>query len=86
MLTLTPVLTLLINLAISTSKFSDCLNTARVTALYKKGSKLDLTKYRSISILPVLLKVLEKLIAKQIRVYIEEFNLFVENQYGFRKI
>ena len=85
LLTLTPVLTFLINLAISTSTFPDCLKTARVTALHKKGSKLDLTNYRPISILPVLSKVLEKVMARQIRVYMEDFNFFVENQYGFRE-
>ena len=85
LLTLTPVLTFLINLAISTSTFPDCLKTARVTALHKKGSKLDLTNYRPISILPVLSKVLEKVMARQIRVYMEDFNYFVENQYGFRE-
>ena len=32
----------------------------------------------------MLSKVLEKGMAEQVRVYMEEFNLFVENQYGFR--
>ena len=32
----------------------------------------------------MLSKVFEEVMAEQIRVYMEEFNFFVENQYGFR--
>jgi hypothetical protein len=85
LLSLTPVITYLINMAISCSTFPDCLKIARVTPLYKKGSKFDLGNYRPISVLSVLSKILEKIMANQIRVYIEDFNLLVNNQHGFRK-
>ena len=41
--------------------------------------------YRPISVLPVLLKVLEKVVHKQIYEYLETNNLLSPNQFGFRR-
>ena len=84
-LTLISALTHLTNSVISGSKFPDCLKIARVTPLFKKGSKTDPNNYRPISILPALSKVIEKILTKQIRAFMEDFNLFTDTQYGFRE-
>ena len=46
-------------------------------------SKL-INNYRPISLLPVISKVLEKIIANQLSQYFEDNKLFHDNQYGFR--
>jgi hypothetical protein len=75
----------LINLIIQTSSFPDCLKIARVKPLFKKGKTTDCNNYRPISILSVVSKVIEKILASQIRGFLETFKLFTDNQYGFRK-
>lgn len=84
-LTLIPIVTHLFNSVISSSTFPDCQKIARITPLFKKGSKSDPNNYRPISILPILSKVIEKILTQQIRAFMEDFNLFIDNQYGFRE-
>ena len=84
-MSLLPVLTYLINNVISSSTFPDNLKIARVTPLFKKGSKSDPNNYRPISILSVLSKLIEKILTSQVRAYMENLNLFTENQHGFRE-
>ena len=52
-------LTKILNLCLITEIFPNQLKVARVTPLLKKGSKLDKSNYRPISILPALSKILE---------------------------
>ena len=62
------------------------LKTAMVTALHK-GKKLDLSdvnSYRGISVLAILAKVFEKILAEQIRIYFDINKLFCKKQHGFR--
>ena len=42
-------------------KIPDCLRNAKVIPLFKSGTKTDVDKYSSISLLPVLSEVLEKI-------------------------
>ena len=58
---------------------------SEITPVYKKGAKDSLGNYRPISVLPLLAKVFEKLINKQLLHYFETNNLFYDEQYGFRK-
>ena len=71
LLVLAPVLTQLINLMIEQSEFPNCLKVARVIPLFKKGSKTNPANYRPISILSVISKIAEKIMAKQMRDYLE---------------
>ena len=82
---ITPPLCHIINLSIDTSTFPDSLKLARVTPLYKTGSKNACENYRPISILPIFSKITEKLINEQMLNYLETNNLLYENQFGFRK-
>ena len=59
-------LTFIINKSLSTGQFPDEWKSARIAAIYKKGNKLSTGNYRPVSILPVLSKVSEKIVHKQL--------------------
>ena len=74
----------LINETLLSNTFPKTLKTAKVIPIFKKGEKSNLNNYRPISLLPVLSKVLEKIINVQITKKLDERNIIDENQYGFR--
>ena len=78
-------LSYIFNMSLSKGVFPDTMKIAKVTPVYKKGEKDILGNYRPISVLPLLAKVLEKIINKQLLHYFETNNLFYDEQYGFRK-
>ena len=63
----------------------DDLKVARVTPIYKSGSKDDFSNYRPISIVPICSKILEKIVHKQLYVYVSDNQLMYDGQSGFRK-
>ena len=77
-------LTLIINQIMKTGVFPNKMKLAKVIPIYNKDDPTQVTNYRPISLLPVLSKVVEKTIAKQLSEYFEENKLFNQNQYGFR--
>ena len=77
-------LTLITNQIMKTGIFPNKLKLAKVISIYKKDDPTQVTNYRPISLLPVLSKVIEKTIAKQLSGYFEDNKLFNQNQYGFR--
>lgn len=74
----------LINESLSAGIFPRALKMARVIPIHKKGDKRNLNNYRPISLLPVLSKVFEKVLNKQITEHLDKFNIIDENQFGFR--
>ena len=56
----------------------------KVTCLFKKGDPMSLENYRSIFVLPILSKVLEKLIFKRVMNPLEHHNYLTGSQHGFR--
>ena len=74
----------LINETIKSKIFPDALKIARVIPIFKKGDRTNLNNYRPISLLPVLSKILEKIINNQITKKLDELHLIDDNQYGFR--
>ena len=75
----------LINLIIKTSYFPDCQKIARVRPLHKKGDKSELNNYRPISILTAVSKIIEKVLASQLRCFLESNEMFSTCQFGFRE-
>ena len=63
--------------------FPSCLEIADIKSTYKKGKEYLKDNYRPVSILPVLSKLYERNILKQISGFFE--NNFSKNQCGFRK-
>ena len=72
-----------INKCIRKGEFPDKLKTADITPAFKRGDKHDKSNYRPVSILPILSKVYEKCLYKQIENYME--NILSNVQCGFRK-
>ena len=60
-LTIDPYLQKLINQTFSQGEFPGCLKIAKKIPLFKSGSETDVDNYRSLYLLPVLSKVLEKI-------------------------
>ena len=52
----------LFNTSIETSQFPDSWKVARVTPIFKEGDKTEKSNYRSISVLPVISRLFEKLV------------------------
>ena len=55
----------LCNLSIKLGSFPDSCKIAKLKSLFKKGSKTNLSNYRPISVLPLVSKIIEKLIHEQ---------------------
>ena len=75
----------LFNLSIKTSSFPDDCKISKLKPLYKKGSKTDPKNYRPISLLPIVSKIIEKLVHDQAQNYLSENNVLYDCQSGFRK-
>ena len=60
-----------INTCIRKREFLDKLRTVDITPAFKKGDKHDKLNHRPVSILPILSKVYEKFIYKQIENYMQ---------------
>jgi hypothetical protein len=78
-------LVLIINKCLEEGVFPDTLKIARVIPTYKKGDKHDPGNYRPVSVLPVLSKIFEKLIAEQLTHHLIENDILHPQQYGFQK-
>lgn len=75
----------LINNSLDTGTIHKRLKDAVVIPIYKKGSKNDPNNYRPISLINAISKIIEKIIAFQLRKYLEQNKLINEQQFGFRK-
>lgn len=78
-------LTALINLCLNQGKFPNVLKITKVYPVHKKSKKDDLNNYRPIALVPILSKVLELLIGKQLMYYFESNKFLTSAQFGFRK-
>ena len=70
----------MINQVFNTGIFPDRLKLAKIIPVFKKGDSKLINNYRPISLLPVISKVLEKIIANQLSQYFEDNKLFHDNQ------
>lgn len=77
-------LTVIYNHSFSTGLVPDNLKLSCVIPIHKKGSQLDISNYRPISILSVFHKILEKLVYNRLTKFINKSSIFFENQFGFR--
>uniref|UniRef100_A0A1B6LG28 Reverse transcriptase domain-containing protein n=2 Tax=Graphocephala atropunctata TaxID=36148 RepID=A0A1B6LG28_9HEMI len=78
-------LTALINKCMSQGEFPNILKVTKVIPVFKKGKKDQLNNFRPIAIVPVLSKVIEIIIGKQLMHYMESNKLICSSQFGFRK-
>ena len=73
------------NLFIKFSHFPKGCKVAQLKHLYKKGTKIDPKNLRPISLLPIVFKIIEKVIRDQTTNYLTENNILYRQQSGFRK-
>ena len=77
-------ITQLCNLSMSTSSFPNECKTAKLKPLYKKGCKTDPLNYRPISLLPLISKVIEKVVHEKTNKFLDDNNILFKFQSGFR--
>ena len=58
---------------------------ARVTPIFKGGEREEMSNYRPISIIPIIMKMLEKAVNVQLLEYLTENDILAKEQSGFRK-
>ena len=64
--------------------FPEKMKMSVITPIYKAKDKHLMTNYRPVSLLPVISKVLEKLVHKRTYNFLTRNNILYESQYGFR--
>ena len=72
------------NLSPQTGIFPDDWKIAKISPAFKEGNKTDCGNYRPISVISVVAKLFEGLVYNQLRTFISDNNIFVEQQSGFR--
>ena len=77
-------LTSIINLSIKHGVFPTKSKIAKLKPLFKKGEKTEAKNYRPISLLPIISKVIEKVIHDQVQEYLHRNKLLYVYQSGFR--
>ena len=81
---ITPSLTYLINRAILEHRVPTQWKKAKIIPLHKNGNKDLPNNYRPISLLPVVSKILERVVHNQLSIYLQRCNLLAIEQSGFR--
>ena len=81
-----PSLTHIFNHGLISNCFPDEWKMARLVPIHKKGPRDLIENYRPISILPVISKIMERILSEQIYQYLSDNSLLTEYQYGFRKM
>ena len=65
--------------------FPDSPKVAKVTPIFKSDAKGSISNYRPISILPVFLKVLERIMYNRVYNNLDSKGLLYEKQFGFQR-
>ena len=78
------IITILFNMSISQGKFPDALKNAKVVPIHKDDSRLEMSNYRPISLLPTLSKIFEKLMYARLISFFSKHDILYENQFGFQ--
>ena len=75
----------ILNLSLQSNKFPTKWKIAKIVPLYKgKGSTLEPKNYRPVAILPILSKVMERAMFKQLVTYMDSNKLFNPNHHAYR--
>lgn len=75
----------IINLSFSQGAFPNLLKVSIVKPLHKKDCKRSMNNYRPIALIPVLSKIFEKVMHKRLVDFLNKYDIFFKDQYGFRK-
>ena len=83
--TISQALCKLFNESFSKGVFPDHMKLTMMTHMYKGKSKLQVSNYRAVSALPILSKVLEKLIFNRLVNFLGKSKIICAHQYDFQK-
>ena len=72
------------NISQRTGTFPELLKLSKTIPVFKKGSKLDVSNYRPISLLSNINKIFEKLMHDRVYKFLEETKSLYSLQFGFR--
>ena len=84
-ITITESLLEVFNLSLRTGIFPDDWKFAKVTPIYKSEDKTLCENYRPISVISNIAKIFEKLVCRQLNTFLDNNNIIVKNQSGFRR-
>ena len=73
------------NLSFTTGIFPDSLKVAKVTPVYKKGSKLECANYRPITLLSNLDKIIEKLMHERLMGFLNDQKVLYKSNLDLKK-
>jgi hypothetical protein len=79
-----PILETLFNKAIDEQEYPDVLKITKLIELYKTEDKTNPANYRPISLLPIIAKVFDTIINKQLMSHLTTHNIISPTQYAFR--
>ena len=79
-----PAVTHVINLSILHRKFPTVWKKSKVVPLYKKGDTLNPKNYRPVAIVPILSKILERVVFNQMIQYLTQNSLLHPNHHAYR--
>ena len=79
-----PTLTDIFNQSLKSSTFPKIFKEGKVTPIFKSGDRINMSNYRPITVLPILSKILERFVHRQIYNYLTENKILSPNQFGFR--
>ena len=82
---LAPVLKEIFTQSLQTGDVPMDWKTANITAIFKKGERSDPGNYRPVSLTSVTCKMMEHILASNIRQHLDDNNILSKTQHGFRK-
>ena len=81
---LAPILTIIFQRTMDTSKLPDDWKDANVIPIYKKGPKYKPANYRPVSLTCICSKLMEHIIVSNMITFLEEQHILYDKQHGFR--
>ena len=79
-----PILTKLFNLSLSSGHLPSGWKQANIVPVYKKGDRSNVANYRPIALTSIVCKMLESIVADNLRVHLGNNNLLSLSQHGFK--
>lgn len=80
-----PILTDIFNTSSEIGIFLDRMKIAMISPIYKGGLKLEISNYRPLSVLPILTKLLQRLLQNRLTKFLDENKKIYEHHFGFQK-
>ena len=78
-------LTIVINKIIRDAVYPDSLKFATIVPIFKKGDVNDIKNYRPIALLPIINKIIERIILNRLQCFMEKAEVNDNEQYGYKK-